>query len=87
MSDQLGFTPEETIVQISQAHFANYVLTASLTLAVYDTILSFPKEVRCIWQRGYGIGPILYLFIRYCTILDMILQLLEGIPPNTTVFG
>lgn len=56
-----------------------------LALVVYDAILSFPKEVRCIWKRGFGTGPILYLFIRYGTIFNMLLQLLLDFPTSTTV--
>ena len=47
-----------------------------IALAVYDLILSFPAELRGIWKRQFGTGTILYLSVRYGTILSM---LFEGI--------
>ncbi|KAK7688761.1 hypothetical protein QCA50_008300 [Cerrena zonata] len=85
MSDELGFTPDEAIFEISQIKLHNFILTTALTLAVYDTILFFPKEVKCIWQGKFGTGPILYLFIRYGTMFNMLLSLLEGFPTSKTV--
>ncbi|KAK7688733.1 hypothetical protein QCA50_008272 [Cerrena zonata] len=85
MSDELGFTPDEAISVISQIQLQNFIFTVTITLAVYDTILSFPKEVKCIWQGKFGTGPILYLFIRYGTIFNMLLSLLEGFPTSKTV--
>ena len=40
-----------------------------IALAIYDLILSFSAEQRCIWKRKVGTGTILYLSIRYGTIL------------------
>ncbi|KAK7688703.1 hypothetical protein QCA50_008241 [Cerrena zonata] len=85
MSNELGLTPDEAIFYISQIQLQNFIFTATLTLAVYDTILSFPKEVKCIWQGQFGTGPILYLFIRYGTVFNMLLELLEGFPFSSTV--
>ncbi|KAK7693026.1 hypothetical protein QCA50_002591 [Cerrena zonata] len=85
MSDELGLTPDEAIFYISQIQLLNFLLAVALTLAVYDTILSFPKEVKCIWQGKFGTGPILYLFIRYGTVLNMFLELLSGFPVSKRV--
>ena len=48
-----------------------YLRTYKLAVIVYDTVLSFPQEIKCIWGRKPGAGTILYLFIRYGTIIDM----------------
>ncbi|KAK7688748.1 hypothetical protein QCA50_008287 [Cerrena zonata] len=85
MSDELGLTPDEAIFEISQIQLQKFIFTVALTLAVYDTILSFPKEVKCIWQGKFGTGPILYLFIRYGTVFNMLLELLSGFPTSKTV--
>ncbi|KAK7688728.1 hypothetical protein QCA50_008267 [Cerrena zonata] len=85
MSDVLGLTPDEAISQISQLQIENLIFAVALSLAVYDAILSFPKEVRYIWQRSFGTGTILYLFIRYCTILNILFALLSNLPTYKTV--
>ncbi|KAK7688739.1 hypothetical protein QCA50_008278 [Cerrena zonata] len=46
MSDELGFTSDEAIFYLSQVQLENFIFTVTLTLAVHDTILSFPKEVK-----------------------------------------
>ncbi|KAK7683434.1 hypothetical protein QCA50_013265 [Cerrena zonata] len=89
MSDKLDLTPDEAIFDISQIRIENFILTVALSdyhaLAVYDTILSFPKEVRCIWQGKFGTGPVLYLLIRYGTVINTLLLLLHQFPISTTV--
>ena len=49
------------------------ILTYNTALVTYDLILAFPTEVRCIWQRNLGAGMILYISIRYGTVLYMLL--------------
>ena len=49
----------------------------TIALSIYDSILSFPKELRCIWGRKYGTGTTLYFSIKYSTILNMLFQLLS----------
>ena len=49
------------------------ILTYNTALVTYDLILAFPTEVRCIWQRNWGTGMILYISIRYGTVLYMLL--------------
>ena len=63
------------------------ILSEDLQLAVivYDTVLSFPQEIKCIWGRKPGAGTILYLFVRYGTIIDMILEIFNGIYVPKTV--
>ena len=48
-----------------------------IALGTYNLILSFPKEVICIWRRGFGPGMVLYLSIRYGTILYILFQVLN----------
>ena len=56
---------------------------------MYDTLLSFPQEIRCIWERKYGIVTVLYLLIRYGTICDMLIRVFDGlyVPTNIPVSG
>lgn len=50
----------------------------SEALGVYDAVLSFSKEVRCIWQRPFSAVTILYFCIRYGAILCMLNYTLEA---------
>ena len=54
---------------------------------MYDFLLSFPREVESIWRRKFGVITILYLVIRYGTLVEMSLNVLEGtyIFKDTTV--
>lgn len=50
-----------------------------IALGTYDLILSFPMEVKCVWKRKvFGTGTILYILIRYTTIIRMLLEALSG---------
>ena len=62
-------------------------LTKFIALTIYDLILSFPKELKCIWKRKFGTGTFLYLSIRYGTVVYILFQLLECIivPKNMIV--
>ncbi|KAK7684396.1 hypothetical protein QCA50_012343 [Cerrena zonata] len=75
MSEQ-GLTPDD-LVQLSQDQTAYCIYAAALALVVYDALLSFTQEIRCIWKRKLSVVTVLYLFIRYGTVLDMFLQLLD----------
>ncbi|CAL1698255.1 unnamed protein product [Somion occarium] len=76
---ELGFTPDEMISQISQYYLEAYITLAALVLAAYDTILTFSQEVCCIWQRKFTGVTLLYVVIRYGTILNIVLQGIGGI--------
>lgn len=47
-------------------------------LVLYDTAISFSQEVRCIWNRKFGVGTVLYLCIRYGTILNLFFNVFDG---------
>ena len=54
-------------------------------MIAYDAFLSFQQEIKCIWGRKLGIGTILYLLVRYGTIIDMIFQIFSGIYVPKTI--
>lgn len=64
-----------------------YSYTLWLALIVYDTIATFPQEVKCIWRRKLGAVAVLYTLIRHGTILTMFLRVFNNFYsfPNTTV--
>ena len=45
-------------------------------MIAYDAVLSFSQEVKCIWKRKAGVVTILYLFVRYGTIVDIVFQII-----------
>ena len=54
-------------------------------MVVYDAVLSLSQEIKYIWGRKAGVVTILYLFVRYGMIIDMIFQILNGIYVFKTV--
>ncbi|KAK7688689.1 hypothetical protein QCA50_008227 [Cerrena zonata] len=80
-------TPNDVIFLISQNQLRRSMLAAALTLATYDTILTFSKEIKGIWQRKFGTGTILYLLIRYATLVDLLFQILAAFNVVKTVNG
>lgn len=48
-----------------------------IALSVYDFTLSFSREFQYIRGKGYNRGTVLYLSIKYITILHAILELLS----------
>ena len=61
------------------------MLMQQSALAVYDIILSFPTELRRIWKRGFGMGMVLYLSMRYGIILYVLLEALDGMVSPTAI--
>ena len=47
-------------------------------MIVYDTLLSFSQEIRSIWQRRIGAVSILYVVIRYVTLVGMTVKLFNA---------
>ncbi|KAF8576831.1 hypothetical protein K439DRAFT_1622555 [Ramaria rubella] len=43
-------------------------------LLAYDTLLTFPSEVRFIWHKKLQLGTILYLLAHYPALLQLILN-------------
>ena len=52
---------------------------SGIALAVYDLVLSFPVELKAIWNRKFGMGALLYLSIRYGTIISMLFEVLQSL--------
>ncbi|KAF8572827.1 hypothetical protein K439DRAFT_1569145 [Ramaria rubella] len=50
-----------------------YVAVTALALLAYDTLLTFPSEVRFIWHKKFRLGTILYLLAHYSALLQFLL--------------
>jgi len=47
----------------------NYITMSAFVLLVYDSVLTFPREIKYIWTGKIGLVPILYLLARYAYIV------------------
>ncbi|KAI0073417.1 hypothetical protein K474DRAFT_1710748 [Panus rudis PR-1116 ss-1] len=87
MSDglaELGLPPAVAVDIISQEHTSILIYVSVLTVLVYDTILTFPQEFRCIWQRKWTAVTLLYAITRYLTILYITMHIpsILAVPQN-----
>ncbi|KAF8579753.1 hypothetical protein K439DRAFT_1620294 [Ramaria rubella] len=62
---------QETIQEQSDNVAVNY---ANVAAFAYDTLLTFPSEVRFIWHKKFKLGTILYLLARYPALLVLLLN-------------
>ena len=49
-------------------------LTYLIALCAFDILLTFPREVKCIWQRPFSAISVIYPIIRYCPLGSAILR-------------
>lgn len=52
-------------------------------LLLYDSLITFPREVRQVWSRGPSWFAVLYLTNRYCAILHRIMTSLQHLHGQT----
>ncbi|CEL61887.1 hypothetical protein RSOLAG1IB_04637 [Rhizoctonia solani AG-1 IB] len=50
---------------------AIYLAVISLCLLVYDCIITIDQEVKFVWGQRWSFGKVMYIFIRYATIITM----------------
>ena len=44
-------------------------------IVLYDTLLTFSREVKCIWKRKWSVATALFILIRYSAVVLCILNL------------
>ncbi|CAE6489282.1 unnamed protein product [Rhizoctonia solani] len=49
-----------------------YLAVASLCVLVYDFAITIDQEVKFVWRQRWSFGKVMYIFIRYATILMMV---------------
>ncbi len=54
-------------------------LTINLALLYYDFIVTFPDEVKCIWQRKFTGATVLFFFNRYGALLLQLFHLVDDL--------
>lgn len=62
----------------------NYSHAAALTFLVYNTLLTFEKEVRHIWSAAWSLSKALYIFVRYYgfffLVSTLVVNTMENVP-------
>ena len=53
----------------------------------YDYLLTFADEIRVVWRAPLSIAGALYVIIRYGAIVDMTLESVINVRPNTSIYG
>ena len=48
-----------------------YFYIPHLGVASYDFLVTFPSEIRCIWQRKFDVATFLLFVVRYATLFDV----------------
>ena len=55
---------------------ANDIADMPLAVVTYDIMLTFSREVNCIWRRKWNLVTVVYVVCRYGTFLDLMLRTL-----------
>ncbi|KAF8574553.1 hypothetical protein K439DRAFT_1624233 [Ramaria rubella] len=66
-----------------------YVDVAAFALLTYDSLLTFPSELRFIWHKKFKLGTILYLLARYPALLQLLITVYWdfGAFPSSQLFS
>ncbi|KIJ26103.1 hypothetical protein M422DRAFT_785339, partial [Sphaerobolus stellatus SS14] len=55
-----------------------YFHYAAVYLLLYDSLLTFPAEIRYIWNQKIRLGSVLYLICRYLGLLYAIFRAMDS---------
>ncbi|OAX34101.1 hypothetical protein K503DRAFT_470694 [Rhizopogon vinicolor AM-OR11-026] len=58
----------------------SYVTVASLTMVIYDWVLTFGQEFELVWRKRWSLVTVLYLSVRYVGILYTVFNLIVTLP-------
>ncbi|KAG1793592.1 uncharacterized protein HD556DRAFT_461956 [Suillus plorans] len=62
----------------------NYFIVASLTMVIYDWVLTLAQEFELIWRQRYSLMNVLYVCVRYIGILFSIVYILANFQVSIT---
>ncbi|KAI0079242.1 hypothetical protein K474DRAFT_1673466 [Panus rudis PR-1116 ss-1] len=71
---ELGFDAAEAVDVISEVRTDLMLYITMLVLLIYDTLLTFSQELRCIWKRKWTGATLIYITIRYANMVDFASQ-------------
>ncbi|THH30158.1 hypothetical protein EUX98_g4029 [Antrodiella citrinella] len=61
--------------------FSNSCLLVAAVLITYDTLLTFSREVQCIWTKKPNLVTVLFILQRYCTLIELVVLGLPAVMP------
>ncbi|CAL1714727.1 unnamed protein product [Somion occarium] len=70
-ADQPDFDPEIVAAEVEDVRRIGSVLIASSVLVAFDIVLTFSREVECIWKRKWNAVTLLYIVNRYGALFDL----------------
>jgi len=59
---------------------SNFCSVAATTLLFYDYMLTFSRELRCIWGRKFSGATLLFFLNRYLTLIYRVLMVVDMLP-------
>ncbi|KAJ7705411.1 hypothetical protein B0H17DRAFT_1193097 [Mycena rosella] len=59
----------ELLQLIADAQTTNYLAAAGITVLVFEHISTFPEEVKFVWKSRLSLWSVLYVWIRYFTLI------------------
>ncbi|KAJ7926708.1 hypothetical protein B0H13DRAFT_2313207 [Mycena leptocephala] len=59
----------ELLQLIADARTTNYLAAAGMTVLLFEHISTFPEEVRFVWKNRLSLWSVLYVWIRYYTLV------------------
>ncbi|KAI0654129.1 hypothetical protein C8Q70DRAFT_1058691 [Cubamyces menziesii] len=66
---------QQLVQVISDTYVANLCTAAAATWLSYDIILTFSQEVDLVWRAKWSLPKMLFLLVRYYTLLSLLLTL------------
>lgn len=64
---------------INANRISSYFIVASSVGFIYDWALTFEQEVELIWRQRWSLMTVLYLSVRYCGILYVVIYILPSV--------
>jgi len=68
------------VAKYDEMLLANFCAVAATTLLFYDYVVTFSREIRCIWGRKFTWATVLFVLNRYLTLLNRILMIVDMLP-------
>ncbi|KAJ7838823.1 hypothetical protein B0H13DRAFT_2367223 [Mycena leptocephala] len=64
----------ELLQLIADARTTNYLAAAGITVLLFEHISTFPEEVRFVWKNRLSLWSVLYVWIRYYTLVMVLID-------------
>ncbi|KAI0793327.1 hypothetical protein C8Q75DRAFT_556143 [Abortiporus biennis] len=85
LSDSTQLINPELETFIYMKRLTCYMITASMGIIVYDSLITFGQEVELIWRSGFSIPKVVYFIHRYSSLIFAILYIIAAISGTRTV--